>query len=226
MSAFLRKTGFTSRDCHEVVRFSRERALKNPRASYGTVAAISQTRRSTDHSPLDRAPFAEGSVVVVLASEHWIRRHHREAVYIEGLAWRSSLPWYEGGSIERAEYATQSLQAATKQTGKEYSPLDFDVLEVDDAYSYKLIQHLHSVLPTKKETSALLWDHRERINPSGGSMGVGYLIEATALHRIAECALQLRGEAGPLQVRGAKKALVLSWRGIPTASGGAAILSS
>ncbi len=228
MSAFLRGTGFTIHDCSDIARSSRERALKNPRASYGGVTERRQLGGATDPQALrvDKAPFAEGSVVLVLASQHWIREHHKEAIYIEGLAWRSSLPWYEGGSFERADYATLSFEAARRQAGNEPSLLDFDVLEVDDTYSYKLLQHLHSVLPTKKQTAAFLRDNRERINPSGGSLGVGNLIEATALHRLAECVLQLRGEAGPLQVRGAKKALVLSWRGIPTASGGAAILSS
>ena len=51
------------------------------------------------------------------------------------------------------------------------------------------------------------------LNPSGGSLGVGNLLEASAMHRLLECYLQLRGEAGPVQVKGAERALVQSWRG-------------
>src|SRR5205823_1764349 len=60
-------------------------------------------------------------------------------------------------------------------------------------------------------------DGRLPVNPSGGSLGVGHLLEATGLHRTLEAVLQLRGEAGRLQIPRAKKALVQSWRGIPTA---------
>jgi acetyl-CoA C-acetyltransferase len=63
------------------------------------------------------------------------------------------------------------------------------------------------------------------VNPSGGSLAIGNLIEASASHRLLEAVLQLRGEAAKMQVKGAKRALVQSWRGVPTATGGVAILS-
>ncbi len=223
MSAFLEKTGFTRADCDRVVFAAKKSAMKNPRASYGAILDESVHR---NFELFDKAQFAEAGVVLVLASETWIRKRKKDAVYIDGVAWSSSLPWYEGGSIEKSEYASQAFEAASRQVGVRRSIAEYDVVEVDDAYSYKLLQHVNSLLPSRKETSAFLTEGRVSVNPSGGSLGVGNLIEAAPLHRMVECALQLRGEAGALQINGARTALVLSWRGIPTATGGVAILSS
>jgi acetyl-CoA C-acetyltransferase len=62
------------------------------------------------------------------------------------------------------------------------------------------------------------------VNVSGGVLGMGNLLEANGLARVAEVVLQLRGQAGPRQVKGAKVGLAQSWRGVPTTSGAVAIL--
>ena len=64
------------------------------------------------------------------------------------------------------------------------------------------------------------------VNVSGGSLGIGNFIEATSLVRLYESVLQLRGEAGRMQLASPKKCVVQSWRGIPTQTGVTAILSS
>jgi len=69
-------------------------------------------------------------------------------------------------------------------------------------------------------------DGRLPANSSGGSLGVGYLLEATGLHHLLEAVVQLRGAAGRRQVSKAKRAVVQSWRGIPTATGAVAVVSN
>jgi len=229
MSAFLRATDFTRDDCTELVRVSKGLALKNPRASYGEKIRGEVARRSPPLAlPLrrhDKAEFAEAGIVLVLASEEWIRRRKREAVFVEGIAWRSSTPWYEGGSVEFARYAREAYVAAAKQTKLNGGVDQLDLIEVDDTYSYKLLQHLQSLDARGRGWVEALSDSRPFVNPSGGSLGVGHLIEAAGLHRILECVLQIRGEAGGNQVKKADRALALSWRGHPTATGAVAILS-
>jgi acetyl-CoA C-acetyltransferase len=63
------------------------------------------------------------------------------------------------------------------------------------------------------------------INPSGGSLGLGHLLDAAGLGRVLEVALQLRGEAGERQLEDVASGLAFSWRGIPTTSGAAVVLS-
>ncbi|MGA2666346.1 MAG: hypothetical protein ABSF83_15530, partial [Nitrososphaerales archaeon] len=169
----------------------------------------------------------------VIASERWIdARRKREGdravaapVYVDGVAWSSSLPWYDGGEVSTAEYARSSYDRALSQAGLGRDLGQFDLLELDDAYSYKLLQHLHSIAKSDAEARRVLRGEGPALNPSGGSLGVGNLLEASALHRLLECVLQLRGDAGAMQVEGAGRALVQSWRGVPTATGGVAILS-
>ena len=63
------------------------------------------------------------------------------------------------------------------------------------------------------------------VNVSGGSLGVGQLFEASGGQRVAEVVAQLRGEAGPRQIKKAKTGLAQSWRGVPTATGAVVVLS-
>jgi len=55
---------------------------------------------------------------------------------------------------------------------------------------------------------------------------MGVQLEATGLARLLEAVLQLRGEAGPHQVKGARKAVVATWRGVPTYTSAVAVLSA
>ena len=233
MSAFLAKTGMNRDDCSEVVARSKAQAMRNPRASYGEGRREEGEERSDPISlPLrscDKAELAEAGIVVVVAGESWMRRRKRDAVFIDGIAWRSSTPWYEGGAVEHAEYAKRSFEAAMKQAGMKGPLSSFDLVELDDTYSYKLLQHLASLEGRGRGLTESVTGGRGGgrpfVNASGGSLGVGYLIEATGLHKILECVLQMRNEAGGNQVKGVEKALALSWRGNPTATGAVAILS-
>ena len=244
MDAFMRARRYRRKDLDGLIVAARERALRNPRASFGARLTEDEVRTSEVlSSPLrrvDRAPYADAGVVVVLASERWIdARKKRKGggggnggsggdappVYVDGVAWSSSLPWHDGGEVSTAGYASASYGRALAQAGLRRGLGQFDLLELDDSYSYKLLQHLHSIAGSEAEERRVLRGKGPVLNPSGGSLGVGNLLEASALHRLMECVLQLRGEAGAMQVEGARRALVQSWRGVPTATGGVAILS-
>ena len=62
------------------------------------------------------------------------------------------------------------------------------------------------------------------VNVSGGSLGVGLAHEATGLLKLVELVTQLRGHAGPRQVKGARVGVAQSWKGIPHASGAVVVL--
>jgi acetyl-CoA C-acetyltransferase len=229
MGAFLGASGFGLEDCDVVIENSRAKGVANPVASFG-----SKRRRGVSpsseviSSPLrraDKAPYADAAVVVVLASKAWAKKNRREAVSVDGVAWSSSLPWYDGGEVAFAGYARSSFERAAEQAGLGGGFRSLDLVEIDDTYSFKLLQHLTSLARDKVEVSKVLRGGGPALNPSGGALAVGNLAEASALHRLYEAAVQLRGEAGARQVRGAKSALVQSWRGVPTSTGGVAILS-
>jgi acetyl-CoA C-acetyltransferase len=229
MGLFFTKSGFGVADCDLAIDRSRTRAAKNPRASFGSANLRGDGERAEPiSSPLrriDKAPYADAAVVIVLASSEWAKKKNKEVVSIEGVSWTSSLPWFDGGDVTAVGYARNSFERAAKQASLRRGLDSLDLLEIDDTYSFKLIQHLLSMAKDKRQALGVLRGGGPIVNPSGGSLAVGNLIEASASHRLLEAVLQLRGEAGKLQVRGAKRALVQSWRGVPTATGGVAILS-
>ncbi|MDG6901731.1 MAG: acetyl-CoA acetyltransferase [Nitrososphaerota archaeon] len=226
MSGFMKRAGVSRDELSGLVATEKAAAIRNPRASYGLALSPSQVSAAEPISlPLrkyDKSAFAEAGVVAVVASERWIRKRKKEAVFVDGIAWRSSTPWHEGGPVAIARYAKDAFAGAAKQARlKSMTSIDF--FEVDDTYSYKLMQHILSMGITK--AGAIRLAKAGRLNPSGGSLGIGNLIEATGLRQVLECVMQLRGEAGKNQVRGARRGAVVSWRGNPTATGAAAVLS-
>jgi acetyl-CoA C-acetyltransferase len=76
------------------------------------------------------------------------------------------------------------------------------------------------------EQGATTIDGEFPVNPSGGLLGMGYGLEASGLQKLFEAVLQLRGEAGARQVPDAEVGLAHAWRGVPTATGVVAVLSS
>jgi acetyl-CoA C-acetyltransferase len=64
------------------------------------------------------------------------------------------------------------------------------------------------------------------VNISGGSLGMGHLLDATGLARALEVVLQLRGQAGPRQIEGVQTGLAQSWRGVPTTSGAVLVFAN
>jgi benzoylsuccinyl-CoA thiolase BbsB subunit len=92
-----------------------------------------------------------------------------------------------------------------------YGPLDMDVIQLYDAMSPGFLWDAEDCgFCAPGEAGKLLRDGHFEIggrmpaNTDGGLMGRGHPTGATAIAQIAELFFQLRGEAGPRQVPGAK----------------------
>ena len=110
---------------------------------------------------------------------------------------------------------------------------EVQIAEVDDTYSYKELQHLEALgLSGNGNAHTLLQqgvfdrDGALPVNPSGGSIGMGHTLEMSGLVRVIELVQQLRGEAAGHQIQGVQTGIAQAWRGIPTASGAAVVLSN
>ena len=64
------------------------------------------------------------------------------------------------------------------------------------------------------------------VNVSGGSLGLGELLDAKGMAKVAEGVMQLRGQAGNRQIMDASRCIVQSWRGVPTTSNAVMVLSN
>ncbi len=235
MNAYLRASRNTEKHCAAVVAKNRMNALRNEVATYGARIEPSDVMASEKvFDPLRRldiSGLADGAIVLVLASDSAAKKLKRRPIWIRGVGWASDSPSLETREWKHALYAELAAKMAYRLAKVRNPARDIDFAEVDDRFSYKELQHLEALgLARKGEAGRMTVKGATSIggklpvNASGGSIGCGDVIECTGLHRVAEVALQLRGDAGRKQLDGIKVGLAQSWRGIPSTSGGVAVL--
>ena len=235
MRAFLAETGNTERQAAAVVAKNRGNALRNPVAAYPARLSTDDVLASKPEAePLKQAEvaaYADGAIVMVLACEESIPRASSQPVFIDGIGWSQHTPNIEERDLSRAVYAELASQMAYRAAGITSPTGQIDFAELDDTFSYKELQHLEAVgLARSGESGRLLEEGLFSpngdlpVNVSGGNLGCGYTHDMSGLRSVLEVVLQLRGTAGGHQLSGVKVGLAQSWRGIPTATGGVAVL--
>jgi acetyl-CoA C-acetyltransferase len=237
MRRYLEESGNTHDECASVVVKNKRNALRNLRAVYADNLNNENVLSSEEvASPLTKKEIsnpADGSVVIVVASASRARRlsTRNKPVWISGISWFSDTPNIEEMDLGQAHYASNSARKAYEMARitKPVSQIDF--AEIDDTYAYKELEHIEALGLAKRAGKYVSSgkadpDGQLPINVSGGSLGMGYFVEASPLVRVYESVLQLRGEAGKMQLRNPHRCVVQSWRGIPTQSGVTAVLSA
>ena len=237
MNRYLFDTGATPEQCAAVVQKNRLNALRNPKAAFGAELTLDEILAGPPISwPLgkrDLAESADGAVVMVLASESLARQLSDKPIWVLGIGWCNDSPSLESREWGELPYIQKAAQIAYRQAGFRNPQGIIDFAEVDDTYSYKELQSLEALgfcLPGEAgiltEDGATAFDGELPVNASGGSLGMGHLLDATGLTRALEVVLQLRGEAGLYQLEEVNVGLAQSWRGVPTTSGAVAIFSN
>ncbi|UCH04743.1 MAG: acetyl-CoA acetyltransferase [Candidatus Thorarchaeota archaeon] len=237
MKKYLSETKNTREQCARVVTKNKKNALDNPIAAYPANMSVDEVMKSEMVAdPLSRrdiSPLADGAIVLVLASEKKAKELSDYPIWLKGMSWISETPWLESRDWSEATYAKLASKKAYKMAGITDSKKQLDLVEVDDWFSYKELQHLEAIGICETGQAGKLLEQGEfdrsgntPVNVSGGRLGAGNLLEASSLQSVLECVLQLRGHAGKRQVKGARTAVAQSWRGVPTATGSMLILSS
>ncbi|MHA2026065.1 MAG: thiolase C-terminal domain-containing protein [Candidatus Thorarchaeota archaeon] len=237
MRKYLTETKSTREQCARVVTKNKLYAMDNPLAAYPANMSIDEVMKSEMVAdPLSRrdiSPLADGAIVFVLASEKKAKELSDYPIWLKGLSWISETPWLESRDWSEATYAKLAAKKAFKMAEITNPQKQLDVIEVDDWFSYKELQHLEAIgVCEKGQAGKLLEDGKfdrdgdTPVNVSGGRLGAGNLLEASSLQSVLECVQQLRGHAGKRQIKGAKTAVAQSWRGVPTATGSVLVLSN
>ncbi|MBI3286769.1 MAG: acetyl-CoA acetyltransferase [Chloroflexi bacterium] len=236
MQRFLHQTKNTVEQCARVVVKNRRNALNHPSAGHGSDISLEDVlaseRVASPLRKLDIAPHSDGCVVFVLASADAARDLTPQPIWIRGMGWSNGSYSLEQRNWAHADYARQAAQMAYHQAGVEKPHDEIDFAEIDDTFSYKELQHMEALeLCGEGEAGRMIDEGATQpggslpINVSGGSLGVGNLLEASGLQRVLEVVLQLRGQASARQLKNVETGLAFAWRGLPTASGAALVLS-
>jgi len=229
MNRYLHDSGNNASQCAAVVVKNRKNALKNPLAAYGADLNLKDVESSEEVSwPLRRHDIsgkADGCIVMVIADEDTAKNLSKKPVWIKGIGWCSDTPGLETREWGRAVYAELAAKKAYQMAGINNPAKEIDVIEVDDEYSYKELEHLEALGFCKKGEAGKMVNELPS-NISGGSLGMGHLLEASGAARTYEIVTQLRGDAGKRQLKKANAGLAQSWRGVPTTTGAVVILGN
>jgi acetyl-CoA C-acetyltransferase len=154
-------------------------------------------------------------------------------IWILGAGWCNDAPSLESREWDEAIYAREAARMAYRQAGISQPSMEIDFAEVDDAYAFKELQHLEAIGLARAGEAGTLLDEGAfdptgmlPVNVSGGSLGMGHLLDASGLARAMEVVIQLRGEAGERQLEEVEVGLAQSWRGVPTTSGAVVVMSA
>lgn len=235
MRRYLDRTGTRREHCALVAARHRRAALANPRAAYAAELSPEEVLDAPPVSdplrPAEVAQPADGAVVVVLAAAERALELTDRPVWISGVGWCTGAASLETRDFGGAMSVAKAAAMAYRQAGIAEPEREVDLAEVDDAVAHRALLHLEAlgVAPEGEAGERLAAGRLDRngicrVNPSGGALGEGHLGEAAGLARLSACVLQLRGEAGRMQVPQARVAVAQSWRGLPSDSAAVALL--
>jgi acetyl-CoA C-acetyltransferase len=211
-------------------------AASNPNAMFRRpISREAYERAELVSDPLnlfDIAPYADGAAAVILTHPELVPpqvTHRLVRVRGSGLV-IDTLALHDRPDPLAFEAARLSVERACRQAG--VLPSDVDLFELCDAFSIYAVLSLEAAGFAERGQGWKLAQGGELglkgklpISTLGGLKGRGNPLGATGVYQIVEAALQLRREAGPNQVTGARRALVQSLGG-PAATAVTHVLES
>lgn len=215
--AHMAKYGTTEEQmAHVAVKNHRHGAL-NPKAQFQKEITLEQVMKSAKVAdPLklyDCCPFTDGGAALVVVSEEVARKSRKPVWILSSAAASDSMFLHDKKDLSRVLATERAAQAAYRQAGR--GPQDVDVVELHDCFTIAEIVATEGLGFFEPGTGGIAaekgWTSlggKLPVNPSGGLKAKGHPIGATGAAQVAEIVTQLRREAGPRQVDGAKVGLV------------------
>ena len=190
-------------------------SVHNPLAQYRNAMSIEEVLAAPPVAwPLTVpmcAPISDGAAAAIVCADEIVQRYPGarpvRVLAAESQSGRDRAP-------DDYEHHVSRLTAARAYENAGIGPDDVDVAEVHDASSSGEIVQCEALglcAPGRggwcAERGELSVGGRIPVNVSGGLVSKGHPLGATGLGQIHELVLQLRGDAGPRQVEGARIAL-------------------
>jgi len=212
---YMSRSGAKVEHFADVVVKNQHNGALNPRAQYGGELTVDEVLEAREIvwplTLLMCSPISDGAAAVVLASSGARRRLNarpgprvRASVVVSGNRHDSGDP--TAGSTGRA--AALAYEAAG------IGPDELDCAELHDATAPAELMAYEQVAfaspgegPELIQSGQTTLGGRLPVNTSGGLLAKGHPIGATGIAQLCEATWQLRSEAGPRQVEGARVAL-------------------
>lgn len=200
---------------------ARIHAANNPYAVFKELLTVEQIMGSPHiYGPLTRyqcCPPTCGAAAAVICSADFAKKHGlNNAISIKGQSmttdFASTLDDHSMRKLVGVDMAKQAAKEVYEQAG--VGPEDVQVVELHDCFTANELLSYESLGLTPEGTAEkFIWDGDNTYggkivtNPSGGLLSKGHPLGATGLAQCTELVWQLRGDAGPRQVEGARHAL-------------------
>ncbi|CAG9827614.1 unnamed protein product [Diabrotica balteata] len=197
-------------------------SINNPKSQFQDEYSLDQILQSPKiYGPITKlqcCPTSDGAAAAIVASERFVKAHGLEsrAVEILGMEMATDLPstFADKSLMKIVGYDMTKLAAERLFRKTNRRPTDVQVVELHDCFSAnELITYEALGLCPPGKAGELIdrgdntYGGKYVVNPSGGLISKGHPLGATGIAQCAELTWQLRGEAGPRQVQGAKLAL-------------------
>jgi acetyl-CoA acetyltransferase len=213
---YMEETGATEEDFARVTVKNRKNGVLNPNARFQKPVTMEEVLASRMVSKplrlLHACPLADGGTAVILCSKDKLKSTSKMVTVAASVLTSGTYGHvYGGGSVKihTPDHVEFSMKQAKEMSG--YGPEDMDVVQAYDTMAPGELWDLEKMgFCGKGEAPRLLREGyfdingKLPVNTDGGLMSRGHPLGATALAQIIEIYRQIRDEAGPRQVPGAK----------------------
>jgi acetyl-CoA C-acetyltransferase len=227
--AHMHRYGTTRRQLADVAVKNHQNGSKNPLAQFPMQVTAEQVEESVLVADplriLDCSPITDGAAAVVLVPLEQVQRSGKDPVVKIAASAHATdtIALHDRKDLAWLASTAKAAELAYKQAGVELSEVSF--CEVHDCFTIAEIMVIEALglVPRGEGGSAAssgltALGGKMPVNPSGGLKSKGHPVGATGVAQVREVVVQLRGEAGERQVKGARRALTQNMGGTGASS--------
>ncbi|MFH8792857.1 thiolase C-terminal domain-containing protein [Streptomyces sp. NPDC017941] len=218
----MERYGTTPAQLAAVAAKNHRHSTRNPLAQFQDAYTVDDILAAGPiHAPLTKlqcSPTSDGAAAALVAGEAFVERHGLADRAVEITAQAMTTDTEESfASGSCIDVVGRPMSRAAARRAYDAAGLgidDVDVIELHDCFSVNELLTYEALGLCEEggsgelaESGATTYGGRWVVNPSGGLISKGHPLGATGLAQAAELTWQLRGEAGPRQVRGARVGL-------------------
>jgi len=229
MQRYMHEYGVTHEEIAKVAVLLRKNASRNPLAQFTEPITVEDVLSSRIVSPplhlLDCSPVSDGGAAVLVASEDYIKKNKKDAVFITGIGEAHDDSHFipRTGSLTDFPAIRKATSEALESARRSLEQVDVaEIYGVFTSSELMTYEEMGFFSKGKAAEAVAAGDTaitgRIPINPSGGRLSLGHPFYVTPLLEIIEIYWQLTGKAGERQVKEPRVGIVQAEHGMMNGS--------